>query len=161
MKFVGINRTGDFDQQVLAGFGQDIYGDFDQYSLKGVDFGQDFTKDFGIVPQNLEGETFMGYQNQLGVVPEGMGGDFDQMGIVPAGLSGYEHQMGGYHSQLGVVPSGMGTHNYQMGMLADLKTKWATMSPMMKAAAAVAAVLGGALVLRKTGVIKSRLPLIG
>lgn len=173
-KWYGLDRSGDFDQQALAGV--NIYGDFDQLSLGGVDFGEDYCVDYGIEPVNLEGEELMGSYHQMGIVPQGLSGqyeqlgaDYDQLGIVPEG-------MGKYEQQLGLVPQGLGTHNYQMGlvpsglsgipsglggMMDDMKAKWASLSPMHKGLAALALVAGGAYLLRQTGVIKRKLPVIG
>jgi hypothetical protein len=91
-------------------------GDFDQLSLAGVDFGEDYDQDHKIKPNNLEGDYSMygqdnnqlGYAYQMGVLPEGMGNDFNQLGVVPSGM-GHSH----YH-QMGVVPSGLG-HYDQLG----------------------------------------------
>lgn len=112
-------------------FGINDAGDFDQLSLSGVDFGTDYCEDLGIIPTFLEGDETMygrssqqlGYANGMGIVPEGMAGDFEQLGIVPDGMSGD-------HQQLGLVPSGlggryhqqMGSHNYQMGFMDKLQT---------------------------------------
>lgn len=78
-------------------FGYNQHGDFDQLSLQGVDFGADYTKDYGVEPNNLQGS----YE---------MNGYYNQMGVVPMGMSGYHDQLGAYHHQ-------MGMHNYQMGFL--------------------------------------------
>lgn len=89
-------------------FGQNQWGDFDQYSLHGVDFGADYSTDYGITPTNLQGSYEMnGYHQQMGIVPQGMGGYHDQLG-------GYHHQMGAHRYQLGglmdpvvTVPAGI------------------------------------------------------
>lgn len=92
-------------------------GDFDQLSLAGVDFGEDYCENYGIVPTNLQGDVMYGGHldqlgmdyHQMGVIPEGMGADFDQMGVVPAGYGGYHNQMGhSQYSQLGGIPAGLG-----------------------------------------------------
>lgn len=106
-------------------------GDFDQLSFAGVDYGADFTQDYGCKPNNLEGDMGMydsqqmGYDaNQMGIVPEGMGeyvqsasdfgADYNQLGIVPSGMGdiipsglghGYYDQMGGSYQQLGAMPA--------------------------------------------------------
>lgn len=93
-------------------------GDFDQLSLAGVDFGEDYCENYGIVPTNLQGDVMYGGHldqlgmdyHQMGVIPEGLGADFDQMGIVPAGYGGYHNQMGhSKYSQLGHIPAGLGS----------------------------------------------------
>jgi len=84
--------------------GQNSAGDFDQYSLAGVDFGDDYTENYGIEPTTLEGDVDMEY----GVVPEGLG-------VVPEGLAGERPYdgLGGYHDQLGNYHQ-MGKHQ-QLG----------------------------------------------
>lgn len=111
--------------------GQNSEGDFDQLSLAGVDFGEDYHEDYGIVPTNLEGESTM-YGSDfdqmgervygMGVMPEGLSGDFQQMGIVPSGLGGQYNQMGeipvglgGQYNQMGEIPSGLGNSYNQLG----------------------------------------------
>ena len=60
-------------------FGQNNSGDFDQYSLHGVDFGENYCAKFNGKINNLEGEYQMnGYANQLG--------DAYEMGVIPQGL---------------------------------------------------------------------------
>ena len=160
MKHVGINDEGDFDQLTLGNFAQNYWGDFDQLSLAGVDFGEDYCKDYGVTPNNLtatkysgEGEMNMqGYHNQLGVVPAGLSGDFDQLGIVPEGM--------GHYNQLGTIPQGLGhSQYYQMGFLPsnlDFKT-WTPTNYAVVAGIAVAALYAA----RQLGFIKTKLPLIG
>ena len=98
--------------------GQNESGDFDQLSLHGVDFGENYTKDYGVQPTNLEG-VYM-HHHQMGAIPQGMGdadfGDYmgqdPDFGLIPSGMSGMSHhnQLGSHH-QLGH------SHHYQMGML--------------------------------------------
>lgn len=132
-------------------------GDFDQLSLAGVDFGEDYCEDYGIEPANLEGEVMysgiydqMGMDySQLGVVPEGLGADFDQMGIIPSGLGGQYQQLGHSYNQ-------MGSYYDQMGFM----TQWNALSSTHKMIAGGVAAIALALVAKKMGYIKS-LPFIG
>lgn len=95
-------------------------GDFDQLSLSGVDFGQDYTKDWGIEPTNLdEGMDSMEYIEESYDDAQQLGGSADfgmsafgafksDMGIIPANM-GYDPQQLGYNAQqLGILPSGLG-----------------------------------------------------
>lgn len=115
----------------MDAFGQNDQGDFDQYSVVGVDFGADYGEDYGIEPTDLSGEFIM-HRN------------YNQMGYHPS-------------QQLGHV-----TYVPEMGgLMDDLKMKYAMMPPMQKYALLAAAALGALVALRKTKVIKKKLPLIG
>lgn len=153
------------------GSGINSSGDFDQLSLAGVDFGEDYCENYGITPTNLQGETMYSGQldqlgmdyHQMGAIPEGLGADFDQMGIVPSGLgskynqlghSSYS-QLGNYYSQMGGIPSGL-------GMLDDMKMKWGALTPTHKMIAGGVAALGAYMAAKHFGVIKPLgLPVIG
>lgn len=115
---------------MMTNLGYNDSGDFDQLSLAGVDFGEDYTQKRNINPKNLEGEYVMQYAKadfglipqglsgdyqQLGIVPEGLGADHQQMGLVPQGLGADYQQMGHSYQQLGVIPSGMGSQYQQLG----------------------------------------------
>lgn len=124
-KFKGIDREGDFDQLQMNGngwknanlvsledtqLGQDAWGDFSQYSLHGVDYGANYETNYGIEPNILKGDhTMYGADYQqlgnsfgMGVIPEGLSGDFNQLGIIPEGLGGNYQQLGhGQYQQLG------------------------------------------------------------
>lgn len=99
--------------------GQNASGDFDQLSLHGVDFGENYTENYGITPTNLEGN-YMNHYQQLGILPQGMGdadfgdhmGSDPDFGLMPQGMSGMSHhnQLGSYH-QMGH------SHHYQMGFM--------------------------------------------
>lgn len=133
-------------------------GDFDQYSEVGVDFGTDFTEDFGIVPNNLQGEPLMFSSefDQLGVVPEGLG-HYQQLGSHHQQLGGYHQQLGhSQHHQMG------GTIFHQMGsFIDDAKLRYSMMSPTMKAAVLGVAAVGALVALKKAGLVKAKLPFIG
>lgn len=151
-------------------FGQNDEGDFDQYSIAGVDFGQNYGEDYGIMPTNLQGEPLM------------YGSDFDQLGIMPDGLSGmgnvvyqpemgstrydYHNQLGhrSYHQQLGGKPSwtlGSSPSWTMGGMVDDARIWYNNLTPAMKAAAVGGVALVSLFALRQFGVIRTRLPLIG
>lgn len=155
-KFVGINDSGDFDQQALAGMKSAWLSGDDQYSLEGVDFGEDYMQDYGVTPVNLGGKSMQ--HHQMGVVPEGLYGDYDQLGIVPEGLGhsshhqmgGYHNQMGGYHNQMGIVPSGLG----------GVMDQWNALSTTHKVLVGAGVAVGGAFLLKQMGVIKS-VPFLG
>jgi hypothetical protein len=134
------------------GGGINSSGDFDQLSLAGVDFGEDYCENYGITPTTLQGDTMysghldqMGMDyHQMGVVPEGLGADFDQMGIVPSGMGGHLNQMGhGYYNQMGVIPSGLGAIPSGLGNVMD---QYNALSPTHKMIAggvvAIAAYVG-------------------
>lgn len=111
--------------------------DFDQHSIVGVDFGEDYTQDFGIEPTNLTSEESMngyvtdtewgdaqqlGYNNadfggnHFGSFPQQLGHDAQQLGIVPQGL-GYDSQ------QLGLIPQGLGIIPTGLGSIMDTVNK--------------------------------------
>ena len=125
-------------------------GDFDQLSLAGVDFGEDYCQDYNVKPINLEGD-YMYHQlghiqyDQLGTIPTGLGSDYQQMGTIPSGL-GYSSQ------QLGTIPSGLGFNPMQM---------WQGLSQQQKMIYGVAGALALVFILRQMEVIKRPLPLIG
>lgn len=143
-------------------------GDFDQLSLAGVDFGEDYCFDYGIDPTNLEGETmYSGYYdqlgmdyNQMGIVPEGLGADFNQLGIVPSGLGhGAYQQLGGKYQQLGGVPSGLGIVPSGLGGIMDT---WNGLSSTHKMVAGGALALAAYVAAKKFTKFKGfGLPVIG
>lgn len=101
-------------------------GDFDQLSIAGVDFGENYDEVHNIKPNYLQGESFMygaDYQqlgadyDQLGIVPTGMGEDYQQLGIVPTGMG---H---GMYKQLGEIPYGLGADYQQLGQFEALTKK--------------------------------------
>ena len=112
-------------------FGYDSSGNFDQYSLDGADFGMDFDQSYNIEPKTLEGvDTMYGYSQQMGeawdmgVIPEGLGADYNQMGLVPSGMGGHYQQMGhadlqqmGHYQQLGQMPAFL-TGSFTVGGMA-------------------------------------------
>lgn len=151
-------------------------GDFDQLSLAGVDFGEDYCENYGITPTNLGGTTMYGGHldqlgmdySQMGVIPEGLSGDYDQMGIVPEGLGhgggyfsqmgGQYNQMGGRYNQLGVVPSGLMGIPQGLGFMDQFNA----MSPTHKMLVGVAVGLGAYVAAKQFGLIKGfGLPVIG
>lgn len=96
----------------MTTLGQNNSGDFDQLSLHGVDFGEDYTKSYDVKPTNLKGDKAMyGYSQQLG--------DAHQMGVIPQGLGAWNSSADfGSHNQMGhskynqmgalfVVPAGI------------------------------------------------------
>lgn len=119
--------------------------DFDQHSIIGVDFGEDYTKDFGIVPNDLTSEeTMYGHdESEWGDAQQlGSGADFGmdhfgafpkQLGIVPSGLGNYSagtyapgavtQQLGYDPQQLGIVPSGLGLLPTGLGAIMDTVNK--------------------------------------
>jgi hypothetical protein len=148
--------------------GVNTSGDFDQLSLAGVDFGEDYCVNYGISPKSLEGEyMYSGEQDmagmdyhQMGTIPEGLGADFNQMGMIPQGLGHSSlHQMGHYPQGLGHYPQMIGgVPRGLMGM--GFMDKFQAMSTTNKMLVGVGVAVGGALLLKQMGVIKS-LPLIG
>lgn len=139
----GISQ-GDFDMQSFAGLlGINYTGDFDQHSIAGVDFGEDYTKSRKDTKlTTMEGVQYMyGQQGQLGcsdaayemgTFPEQMSGSADfgdhyslgdcsQMGEIPTGLRGpYQlgmkpYQLGEIPRGMGEIPRGMGLKPYQLG----------------------------------------------
>jgi len=96
--------------------GQDASGDFNQLSLAGVDFGENYTQDYGIEPTYLESEDNMyghydaqqmGDAQQLGWQESTPVGDAQQLGVIPDGLGHYQ-QLGQVPKGLGMVPTGFG-----------------------------------------------------
>lgn len=147
-------------------------GDFDQLSLAGVDFGEDYCQNYGISPESLEGEyMYSGEQDQMGMdyhqmgtVPEGLGADFNQMGIIPQGLGGNLQQLGhGKYQQMGGIPRGYhgvpaGYHGIPQGL--GFMDKFNAMSDTHKMLLGAGVVVAGALIAKQMGFIK-KLPLIG
>lgn len=157
MKFKGLDRAGDFDQLQLSGLGQNSWGDFDQMSVQGVDFGANYEEDYKLEPNILKGESTMygaDYQQvgsgyEMGILPEGMSGDFNQMGIVPSGMSGH-------HQQMGLVPAGLGHSRFQqLGGIMDTLNKPLTTVAGFSITPLILIGVGGALFFaKKQGMLK-------